>query len=176
MNLLAALSLGLTGCAVLLLFWAALHDLAARTVPNILPAALLAIGICIRMIDHSLLPGLAVAAIAFLALFVVWLTGAIGGGDVKLWSASVLLIPPYWQPEFSCFMRILLAGGALALIYLSLRMVVSRPQAARSGGLAARVLRAEAWRISRKAPLPYAFAIAGGTIMTLLPISFPGLR
>jgi prepilin peptidase CpaA len=175
-NLLAALSVVLTCCTVLLLIWAALHDLAARTVPNMLPAALLAIGICVRMIDHSLLPGLIVAASAFSVLFVIWLMGAIGGGDVKLRSASVLLIPPHWQAEFSCFMRILLAGGILALIYLSLRTVVSRPAVARSGGLATRVMRAEAWRISRKAPLPYAFAIAGGTIMTLLPCSLSGLR
>lgn len=176
MNLLAALSVVLTGCAVLLLIWAASHDLAARTVPNMLPVALLVIGICVRMIDHSLFPGLVVAATTFLVLFAIWLTGAIGGGDVKLWSASLLLIPPHLQPEFFCFTRILLAGGILALIYLSLRMVVSRPASAHSGGLAARVLRAEAWRISRKAPLPYAFAIAGGTIMTLLPFSLPGLR
>jgi prepilin peptidase CpaA len=42
--------------------------------------------------------------------------------------------------------------------------------------LVRRVLRAEAWRINRRGPLPYAFAIAGGAILTLLPISFPVLR
>jgi hypothetical protein len=77
---------------------------------------------------------------------------------------------------FSCLMRVLLAGGILGLIYLTLRPVIRRPQRSASGGLVGRSLRAEAWRISRKAKLPYACAIAGGTIVTLLPLSFPALR
>ncbi len=181
MNSWLVLSFGLSCAAVLLLVWAALHDLAARTVPNGLPLGLLAIGSCARVIDHSLLPSLGVASGVFALLFAFWAKGAIGGGDVKLWSASVVLLPAYPQVEFSCFTRVLLAGGVLALTYLALRRVVKRPRAARSGGqppggLLTRILRAEAWRISRKAPLPYAFAIAGGTIVTLLPVSFSALR
>lgn len=176
MNSWLALSFVLTGCAVLLLLWAALHDLAARTVPNALPLAILGIGICVRIIAHSVFPGLTIASVTFLVLFAVWTLGAIGGGDVKLWSASVLLIPPQWRAEFSCFTGILLAGGMLALVYLALRMVVRLPSPARPGRFVTRVLRAEAWRISRKAPLPYAFAIAGGTIFSLLPASFSALR
>lgn len=166
----------LTGCAILLLIWAALHDLAARTVPNALPAAILAIGMCVRVIDHSLFFSLTVAFALFVVLFSFWLGGFIGGGDVKLWSASAVLLPPHWQIEISCIARILLAGGGLALLYLALRMIVKRPLAGPSASLVVRVARAEAWRISRKAPLPYAFAIAGGTIFTLLPLSNLGLR
>jgi prepilin peptidase CpaA len=176
-----ALSFVLSCGAAIVLVWAALHDLAARTVPNPLPLALLAIGFCARVMDHALLASLAVAALTFAGLFGIWLAGAIGGGDVKLWSASVMLVPAHWQIEFTCFTRILLAGGVLALLYLTLRLVVAKP-GAMSGGrppvrpLAARVLRAEAWRISRKAPLPYACAIAGGTLVTLLPASLAALR
>ena len=170
------LSFVLTSCAMLMLIWAALHDLAARTVPNALPAAILTIGICFRTMDHSVFLSLVIASVLFLVLFAFWLIGAIGGGDVKLWSASAVLIPPHWQMEFSCITRILLAGGVLALLYLTLRMIVRRPRASQSGSLVTRVARAEAWRISRKAPLPYAFAIAGGTIFTLLPLSLSGFR
>ena len=176
MNLWPVFSLLLTGGAILLLIWAALHDFAARTVPNALPAAIFAAGICVRLIDHGILLSLFIAFVTFMVLFFIWHLGAIGGADVKLWSASVLLVPPHWQMELSCFTRILLAGGVLALIYLSLWIVVKRPGASQSGGFISRVLRVEAWRISRKAPLPYAFAIAGGTIVTLLPFSLSALR
>ncbi len=155
---------------------AALHDLAVRTVPNLLSAGIMVLGISLRFIDHSLLESLGVACLCFMALALVWRAGLIGGGDVKLWSATVLLIPPHWQAECLFFYRVLLGGGALAILYLSLRFVIQRPRPSRSGSLLRRVMRAEAWRICRRAPLPYAFAIASGAILTLLPISSPALR
>lgn len=159
-----------------LLIWAALHDLAARTVPNLLSAGILILGLSLRFMDHSLLLSLGIAFLCFMSLISAWLAGLVGGGDVKLWSATVLLIPPHWQVEFSFFYRVLLGGGILAVLYLSLRMVIRRPPWSRSSSLFKRVLRAEAWRIYRRGPLPYAFAIAGGAILTLLPISFSALR
>ncbi|MDE8346891.1 MAG: hypothetical protein POH28_12075, partial [Acidocella sp.] len=88
-----------------------------------------------------------------------------------LWAASALLIPPLLQPELAFILRVVLSGGALAILYLGLCRVVPRPRAVRGGGLLRRVLRAEAWRIGRGAPLPYACAIAGGAISTFLPLS-----
>ncbi len=163
---------GLTIIATALLLYAALHDIAARTVPNWLPAVLAFIGICARLIDHSLLSGGMVAALTFAILFVIWLLGAMGGGDVKLWAATALLIPPMLQPELDFVLRVVVFGGLLAIFYLSLRLWVRKPSASRPNGCVARVLRAEAWRIGRRAPLPYACAIAGGAIVTLLPLSF----
>ena len=163
---------GLTVVAAGLLVYAALHDVAARTVPNWLPASLLVIGCCTRLIDHSLLSGGIVAAVTFAALFVIWLLGAMGGGDVKLWTATVLLIPPMLQPELAFFLRVVVFGGILAVIYLALRPLMPKRRPARSTGFLLRVLRVETWRISRRAPLPYACAIAGGAIVTLLPLSF----
>lgn len=92
-----------------------------------------------------------------------------GGGDVKLWAATVLLIPPAVATELSFFLDILLFGGALALIYLALSFVVPKPKGLRTGGRLRRFLRAEMWRIGRRAPLPYACAIAGGAIVAILP-------
>jgi len=161
----------LTALASGLLVYAAAHDLAVRTVPNWLPVALLAIGLCARAADHSLLAGLGVAAATFAVLFIIWVLGAMGGGDVKLWSATVLLIPPVFQPEIDFFLRVVVFGGVLGLVYLVLCRLVPKPRPSRAGGLLRRALRAEAWRIGRRAPLPYACAIAGGAIVTILPLS-----
>ena len=155
--------------AACLLGYAALHDLAVRTVPNWLPAALLLVGICARLLDHDLLTGLGVAAVAFALLFGIWIAGAMGGGDVKLWAAAVLLVPPGWQAQFSLFVNVVLAGGVLALLYLALSLVVPRPRAAHQGSHLRRFMRVEQWRIGRRGPLPYACAIAAGAIAALLP-------
>ncbi len=158
--------------ATLLLIYAALHDFVARTVPNWLPLSLLSLGAILRLTDHSFLPGMAICVGTFLILFVIWMFGAMGGGDVKLWAATALLIPPAWQPELTFFLRVVILGGILAVLYLGLCFVISKPRASRSGGMLQRIIRVEAWRISRRAPLPYAFAIAGSAILTLLPFSF----
>lgn len=155
-----------------LLVYASLHDLAARTVPNWLSACLLLIGLVLRLADHALLAGIAVGAVTFAVLAVIWMLGAIGGGDVKLWAASALLVPPLLQPELAFFLRVLFYGGVLAVVYLIVWRLVPRPRASRAGGRLRRVLRAEAWKIGKRAPLPYACAIAGGAIVTLLPLSF----
>jgi prepilin peptidase CpaA len=155
--------------AACLLAYAAVHDVAVRTVPNWLPAILLLLGICARLLDHDLLSGLLVAAIAFAVLFGIWVVGAMGGGDVKLWAATVLLVPPNWQPQFSFFVHVVLAGGLLALVYLGLSLVVPRPRATAEGSRLRRFLRVEQWRIGRRGPLPYACAIAAGAIVALLP-------
>ncbi|HUW80714.1 MAG TPA: prepilin peptidase [Acidocella sp.] len=165
------LTIGLSILASGLLVYAALHDLAARTVPNWLPAVLLLLGICARLADHSLLSGLIISGVTFVILFVIWMLGAMGGGDVKLWAATVLLIPPFLHPELTFFLRVVLFGGVLALVYLALCRIIPKPHASRDGGLLRRALRAEAWRIGRRAPVPYACAIAGGAIVTLLPLS-----
>lgn len=167
---------GLLIGSVGLLVYAACHDLAARTVPNWLPLCLFAIGFAARLRDHSLPAGLLVTLLAFVALFGIWFAGAMGGGDVKLWAATVLLIPPHMQPQMFFFLRVLLLGGALALLYLSLWWPVSRlrrsSQKRLSGsGFFKRVLKAEIWRISRRGPLPYALAISASAIITLLPLT-----
>ena len=155
--------------AAALLGYAALHDLAVRTVPNWLPAVLFLLGILARLYEHDLVSGLLVAVIAFALLFGIWVAGAMGGGDVKLWAASVLLVPPGWQPQFAFFTNVVLAGGLLALVYLGLSLVVPRPRATHQGNHLRRFLRVEQWRIGRRGPLPYACAIAAGGIAALLP-------
>jgi prepilin peptidase CpaA len=161
--------------AISLLIYAALHDVAARTVPNWLPLVILVIGCAARIADHTLEAGLIIAGVTFACLFCIWVLGVMGGGDVKLWAATASLIPPHLQPEIDFYFRVFLLGGLLGLVYLALFAVMRRrrpPAAAlRAKGLLQRVLRVEAWRISRRGPLPYACAISAGAILTILPAS-----
>ncbi len=170
--------------AISLLVYAALHDVAARTVPNWLPLCVCALGCAARIADHSLEIAAIVAAITFVVLFAIWVLGLMGGGDVKLWAATALLIPPHLQLELSFYLHVFLLGGLLGIIYLALWPLVRRASsrrlrhapvpgviASRPKTLLRRIARAEAWRIGRRGPLPYACAISASAILALLPPS-----
>lgn len=159
-TLLMALSLGL-------LVAAAIHDLAARTIPNLLPVLLAAAGIGLRLGAGDLLAALAAAALVFLLAAFCWFRGWLGGGDVKLLGAVALVVPAAAIPSF--ILTVALAGGLLALAYLLARALLPASGVpAVAASLAARVWRAERWRIRRGGPLPYAVAIAAGGVLALL--------
>jgi prepilin peptidase CpaA len=153
--------------AVGLLLYAALHDFAVRTVPNWVYMSLVGLGLVLRLFDHLILAALVYAVVTFVVLFLLWLRGFVGGGDVKLWAATALVVPPIIQPELNFDLSVTLFGGVLALVYLVLCKLIPRPHASRQGSLLQRALRAEAWRISHRAALPYASAIAVGAITSL---------
>jgi prepilin peptidase CpaA len=163
----AALQTATTLLLIGLLGTAALHDAAFRTVPNWISLALACGGLALRALHHDLLPGLAVAAGLFALLALLWTRGLLGGGDVKLAGAAALAVPPTAVPGF--VLAVSIAGGALALLYLLLSLVVPRPAPGARRSLPARLLKAEAWRVHRHGPLPYAAAIAAGCLFTLLP-------
>lgn len=156
-----------------LLVAAAATDFAARIIPNRIPLLLLALGLLLHLAQGSLLPGLATAGAVFAVLFLLWLAGVMGGGDVKLLAATAFCVAPTTVPAL--IVRVGLAGGALGLAYLAARRLVPaprgpapRPAAGRRPPLARRVLRAEAWRIGHRSPLPYGIAIAIGGLLTLI--------
>jgi prepilin peptidase CpaA len=153
--------------AGLALVAAALHDIAARTIPNTLCLSVALLGLLLRALAGDPLPGLLAALLVFLLALLAWRCRVMGGGDVKLLAACALLPPPGAVPGL--VLAVALAGGLLGLLYLALRPLLPAPAAARPGTLAARALRAEAWRIRRGGPLPYAVAIALGSFFTLLP-------
>ena len=145
-----------------LLLAAGVHDAAARTIPNWIPACLAVIGLLLRLAQGNAVAGCATAALLLMILGLLWARGFIGGGDMKLIPAVALVLPPSDVPVFVLFMAI--AGGVLALIYLSLSFVVPRPRPGPRRGLLARLVKAEAWRMHRRGPLPYALAIVGGAL------------
>ncbi len=162
-------------CAALLVA-AAATDLAARIIPNRIPLLLIALGLALHLAQGTLVAGLLVAALVFVVLLVAWHFGAMGGGDVKLLAATAFCVAPVTVPLL--IMRVGLAGGVLGVAYLVARRTVRAPLGAPRRGasrsftascaaLPGRVWRAERWRISRHAPLPYGIAIAVGGLLTL---------
>ncbi len=158
-----------------LLIFAALHDIAARTIPNTVSALLAVLGLWLRGMDSQLLTGLAMGAIVFAICLACWLRGWMGGGDVKLLAAAAIFVPPALVG--SMIISTTLFGGVVGLVYLALRAIVRRTGAlpglpagrAERGsvhGFLRRVLRAEHWRLLRGSPLPYASAIAAGALFT----------
>ncbi len=170
--MLEAVSAGALACAAGFLLWAALHDVATRTIPDTVSVVLAGIGLGLRLADGDLQWALLAAGLVFGIAFLGWRFGLLGGGDVKLLGTVALLVPPAFVA--SQLLAIALAGGVVALAYLLLGPLLrARPAGPRPASLPARALRAEAWRIRRRGPLPYAVAIAAGTFVTLFPMLVP---
>jgi prepilin peptidase CpaA len=166
--LLATLTELMSALAVLLLLLAAAQDIQARLIPNWVSLALGLAGLSLRVASGELGLGLGVALAVFAVAFLAWRIGLMGGADVKLLAAAALLVPPSEVPAL--VLLIALWGGVLAILYLTLRPLLrlARSQVARPAGRLRRVLRAEAWRIRRGGPLPYAVAIAAGATQAIL--------
>jgi prepilin peptidase CpaA len=143
---------------------AAIHDLAARTIPNTFPIILALAGIALRIAAGGLPEALAGAAVVALLAGFCWLRGWLGGGDVKLLAAAALAVPGGAIPGF--VLSVGLIGGLLALAYLLARGLVPAGSVRLApASLPVRAWRAECWRIRRGGPLPYAVAIAvAGTL------------
>jgi prepilin peptidase CpaA len=152
-----------------MLLYAALHDLIARTIPDAVPVGVAVGGVIGHVMSGQLpMPLIAAAAVALVAGLLFWWR-LLGGGDAKLLAAVALLLPP--AEVVSAAAAIAIAGGLLALLFLLLRPWLRgrriRP-AGRAAPLLRRALAAEAWRIRRGGPLPYAVAIAAGTLFTVI--------
>jgi prepilin peptidase CpaA len=153
-----------------LLVAAALHDVAARTIPNWVSLCLCGLGVLLRCLDgkNALLAGLSLGLLVFAVATFCWKRGWMGGGDVKLLSAAAIFVPPLHVGDM--LIAVTLAGGVVGLIYLLGRSLLPRnvrPAGVRPRRLLARVLRVERRRLGRGGPLPYASAIAAGTLLVI---------
>ena len=147
---------------------AALHDIAARTVPNWMAGLLTLLGVASQLLHFPQYSGFLASLIVFLAAAICWRRGWLGGGDVKLLAAAHRWSAAGQRRELVA--AVALAGGC-ARGGLSRLRAASCPQPAT--GPAARAsdrsrLRVEQWRIRRGGPLPYALAIAAGVLFMLL--------
>lgn len=154
--------------AIATLIVAALHDLAVRTVPNALIAALGVCALILAALQHRLLASVAISILLLLTAFALWLRRYLGGADAKLLAVCTLLVAP--GSVLPMLLATALAGGVLCLPYISGRFLLAPPVAARPDRTLARLLRCERWRLRRQGPLPYAVAIAAGTLFVLLPV------
>jgi prepilin peptidase CpaA len=143
---------------------AAWSDLATRTIPDWCSLALLALGIAFRLIEGptAALSSLALAIVVGGGFLFLHARGFIGGGDVKLIAALAVGTAPAALPDL--LFAIGLAGGALGIAYLAMSRVMPRPALRPNAALPMRVAVVEANRIARRGPLPYALAIAAGTV------------
>lgn len=153
---------------LVLLFGAALHDVAVRTVPNCIAVLLALLGLACRLLGGDVGIGVALAFAVFAAAALLWLRGYMGGGDAKLLGAIALVAPPARIPEL--LLTTALCGGGLAMFYLLMSYLVARPAGGMRRTVLGRLAKAEQWRLSRRGPLPYATAIAGGGIISLSPL------
>ena len=162
-SLLFTMALNIFIAALLVL--AAAQDISTRTVPNWMPMTLAILCATLATIDHRFVWGLGFGLSVFAFCIVAWRCGWMGGADVKLLGATAIVVPPAAAGTFLA--AVSLSGGVLAIAYLVGRIIVPRPAARRPRRLVQRVLRVEAWRIRGRGPLPYACAIAAGTIFVL---------
>ena len=135
----------------------ALTDLVSRRVPNWVCAFIAGFGLATRAAAGDALPAMLSAALLFALLLFFWSRGWLGGGDVKLLPACALLVPAH-AVSLLVFV-VVMAGGLLALAYLPGRFSAARRVGARRLSpvplsWARRILRVEAWRSRRRAPLP----------------------
>lgn len=164
----AVLASALAASALLLL--AAWCDLATRTIPDGVSLALAFLGLTTRALE-GLAPAafsLLAAACLFAALVPLHARGAFGGGDIKLVTAVAVGLAPLSTLDF--LIATVMAGGALAFLYLAFRLLPRpSPLAPRPRAWAPRkVLALERRRLGRPGPLPYAVAIAAGGVFTLI--------
>jgi len=156
--------LGLSAAALLLIY-AAAHDVAVRTIPDVIPASVGALGLAARLAGHDLPAALLAAAVLGAGCGACWWRGWLGGGDVKLLAALALLLPPH--RVLPGIVAVAWCGVALALPYIALRRRLAAPPLHRPPGLLARIWRAERFRLRRGGPLPYGLAIAAGGLLEL---------
>jgi prepilin peptidase CpaA len=160
---------GLLVVAAALLGVASLKDIATRTIPDAASLGVLAIGAGARIVEGNALGALVASTAVFAVTALCWRRGWLGGGDVKLLTASVWLVPPSLVPQLVLMTAIV--GGVLACLYLSLgwltRAMPAPRRSARPQYLLERIWRVECWRVRRRASLPYGCAIAVATLLTL---------
>lgn len=145
--------------AILLLVAAALWDAVTMTIPNYLVLAVLAlyvVSLSVNFILSDILFDLLAAVIIFVACFVLFALGWLGGGDAKLAPGAVLWVGYDGFLEFVVAMTLI--GGVLSIVLLVLR-----------GGL--RVASASQDRLPLvlqwASPIPYGIAISAGAILMI---------
>ena len=148
--------------AVPFLLFAATTDIALRVVPNFVCLTLAVDGLIGRGVGYTLPISLLAMSCVFVPAVVCWRHGLMGGADAKLLAAVSLLVPAGTVP--SLVLAIAMSGGVLAACYWALKRFTAFPKTVPCRQAFFRVLRAEQYRIHRGFSIPYATAIASGTL------------
>lgn len=144
-----------------LMLAAAWTDMARFTIPNWIPAVMIALWVVSAPFLGLGWGGAGLSLAAFAGFLVVgmalWAPGWLGGGDVKLIAAGALWFG--WPDALMFLLAAAAAGGVLALLLVLLRRVSpALPVDAEWLGRTA---------LAQGAPAPYAVAIASGAMIWL---------
>jgi prepilin peptidase CpaA len=152
---------------ILLLLYVATIDIATRSIRNEICLVLALLGIAGQVASPmQVAESLIAATILFLLLIVSYQRGWMGGGDVKLLVALAIGLPLMGVIQLLTITA--LAGGILAVVHLTMRLLPYPRLAPAGSSFVRRVYAIERWRHLRQAPLPYGVAIACGGIWTIL--------
>jgi prepilin peptidase CpaA len=159
------------------------QDILYRKIPDALSLLIASIGILILFINSDWLERfltLGLATATFLALAPLCIAGKLGGGDVKLLAASVLLVGA--SSFFDFLLLATLAGGVLSLVYIVAFLILKALPT--SSVTATSVFTPKTWktrlhllwrierrRILRRSSIPYGVAISAGSILSLTELS-----
>jgi len=140
-------------------------DIRTRRIPNEMIVAILALAAVRVAMDGDPRAGLytlAAASALFIATFLLFWRGLLGGGDVKLIGATALLVGYHNLFEFLFVMSV---SGALIAVAVLARDRFGRRQATAPA--------TEDQEISARLSVPYGVAIAAAGMVTLLVQYFP---
>jgi prepilin peptidase CpaA len=162
----------LAAAIVVLLIVVALSDIAYRTIPNRISAAIAILGMAVRLANgtSAMLISGAIALALFVFMVFLHSRGLFGGGVVKLAAAVCFGLSPAAINRFVFVAA--MAGGVLAMLHLVGRRLVrnrrTRPPLPRGSPLLRRIGSVEIWRLARHGSLPYGVALACGGVWTIL--------
>lgn len=156
-----------------LILWAISHDFLARTIPNELNGAIFLIGIVCAFLSGHVIFALICMVIWFICFLLIGMIGVIGMGDVKLIPGVILCVNPNIHVQLCLVVLIAILGGLLGVYYLLSYWIIKLfkwiPKYRNSNSLYLRWKTVEFYRMSKKAGIPYGFAIgiAGIIVMWL---------
>jgi prepilin peptidase CpaA len=154
-------------------------DILYRKIPDIFTTLIALTGLGMLIANGDWLKGfttLGLASASFLLLAVLCMAGKLGGGDVKLLAASVLLVGAGSFLDF--LLLTALAGGVLSLIYIAAFLILKHVPTSsvaipvsssktRDTFQLNRLWRIERRRIVRRSSVPYGVAISAGSLLAL---------
>jgi prepilin peptidase CpaA len=147
-------------------------DMRTRRIPNVLSLAIAILGLLRIILGHDPVANgqtLAAAAAIFVAAFLLFWYGAIGGGDAKLAAATALLVG--YHDLFSFLLLMSVCGGALALAMLAcdtLRLWLWPWLPSQRTGTPSATESARSIAASARPTVPYGVAIAAAGVVTLI--------
>jgi prepilin peptidase CpaA len=146
-------------------------DIAKRKVPNLVTGAVAVLGLAAQLVDRggwSAASGLAAAVVSLALLWRPWVSGGLGGGDVKMAAAVAIWVGLGGMIRYA--LAVAAVGGGVSLVMYLLSGKSTRREIKANVTLAA--LQQRLPPVEVRAPgrprVPYGIVIAAGAAIALL--------